>query len=240
MASIPVGYATPVIVEVNGSKQVVISGSLRVAGYDLENGKELWTVHGMSRAVHMTPTVGPDGTIYAAGWTSGGDDNDRFEVPTFDEILRLVRNVNLGRSGRTLLGVYPETKHPAHFASIGLAQESPVLQALQRFDYAREGSPVFIQSFDPNNLRALRDMTPLPLVQLLEDGLGEFKRIGEYADAIGIAKSLATAEVVAAAHSSRLAVHVWTFRAENEFLPADLRVGLAPEAHGDLAAEIAR
>ena len=94
-----------------------------------------------------------------------------------------------------------------------------MLQALQRVDYARQGSPVFIQSFDPDNLRALRDMTPLPLVQLLEDRLGDFKRIGTYADAIGIAKSLATAAAVAGAHASRLAVHVWTFRAENEFLP---------------------
>src|SRR5580700_5094630 len=45
----------------------------------------------------------------------------RFEVPTFDEILQLVKNVNLRRGGRPLLGVYPETKHPGHFASIGLA-----------------------------------------------------------------------------------------------------------------------
>jgi glycerophosphoryl diester phosphodiesterase len=164
----------------------------------------------------------------------------RFEVPTFDEILQLVKNVNLRRGGRPLLGVYPETKHPGHFASIGLAQESAVLRALQRVDYAQQGSPVFIQSFDPNNLRALRDMTHLPLVQLLEDRVGEFKRIGEYADAIGIAKSLATAEALAGAHASGLAVHVWTFRAENEFLPADLRAGTDPAAHGDLAAEIAR
>ena len=164
----------------------------------------------------------------------------RFEVPTFDEILQLVTNVNLARGGGPRLGVYPETKHPAHFASIGLAQEPAVLQALQRVDYARQGSPVFIQSFDPDNLRELRDMTPLPLVQLLEERLGDFKRIGTYADAIGIAKSLATSAAVAGAHASRLAVHVWTFRAENEFLPPDLQAGVDPAAHGDLAAEIAR
>ncbi|MFN4259824.1 MAG: PQQ-binding-like beta-propeller repeat protein [Gemmataceae bacterium] len=87
-AEFPVGYATPVIWEVNGQKQVVISGSLRVVGYDLASGKEIWTVHGMARAVHMTPTIGPDGTLYAAGWTSGGDDNDRFDVPPFDEMLK--------------------------------------------------------------------------------------------------------------------------------------------------------
>jgi len=83
----PVGYATPVLWEVNGKKQVVICGSLRVAAYDVETGLEVWTVHGMARAVHMTPTVGPDGTLYAAGWTAGGDDNDRFDVPTFAEML---------------------------------------------------------------------------------------------------------------------------------------------------------
>ncbi|MBY0525394.1 MAG: PQQ-binding-like beta-propeller repeat protein [Gemmataceae bacterium] len=83
----PVGYATPVLWSANGRGQVVIAGSLRVVGYDLASGKEAWTVRGMARAVHMTPTVGSDGTLYVAGWTSGGDANDRFEVPSFDDML---------------------------------------------------------------------------------------------------------------------------------------------------------
>jgi glycerophosphoryl diester phosphodiesterase len=33
---------------------------------------------------------------------------------------------------------------------------------------------------------------------------------------------------------------VWTFRAENEFLPGDLKIGAAPAAHGDLEGEIRR
>lgn len=164
----------------------------------------------------------------------------RCAVPTFEEIMQLVRDTNRRRSGKVGVGVYPETKHPAHFAAIGLAQEAPVLETLQRFDYAGEGSPVFIQSFDPKNLRLLRDMTRLPLVQLLEHAIPDLEGIAEYANAIGIAKSLATPKVVAEAHAHRLAVHVWTFRAENEFLPDDLKVGQAPAAHGDLPAEIAR
>jgi glycerophosphoryl diester phosphodiesterase len=164
----------------------------------------------------------------------------RLSVPTFDEILQLVRDVNGRRGGELRLGVYPETKHPAHFAGIGLAQEAAVLETLQRYDYAREGSPVYIQSFDPNNLRQLRGMTRLPLVQLLENEITDLAAIAEYADGIGIAKSLAAADVVAAAHTHGLKVHVWTFRAENEFLPADLKFGPTPAAHGDLPAEIAR
>jgi len=164
----------------------------------------------------------------------------RLQVPTFDEIMQLVCEVNSRDGGKPPIGVYPETKHPAHFAAIGLAEEAAVLQALERFGYAREGSPVFIQSFDPDNLRQLRTMTRLPLVQLLEHELTDVARISEYADAIGIAKSLASPDAVAAAHAQELDVHVWTFRAENAFLPADLKVGDAPAAHGKLEAEIAR
>ena len=162
----------------------------------------------------------------------------RFLVPTFDEILQLAKAGRPG--GASKVGVYPETKHPAHFAGIGLPLEQPVLDSLRRHDYDAEGSPVFIQSFDPNNLRRLRAMTRLPLLQLLEHELGDLAAVAKYADGIGIAKSLATAAGVRAAHAVNLKVHVWTFRAENEFLPDDLKVGDAPAAHGDLDAEIRR
>ena len=164
----------------------------------------------------------------------------RFAVPTFDEIMQLVTGANRQAGRNRPIGVYPETKHPAHFAAIGLPQELSLLDTLQRHQYAKPGSPVFIQSFDPGNLQQLRGMTQLPLVQLLEHELGDLERIAKYADAIGIAKALATPQAVAAAHAANLRVHVWTFRAENEFLPPELRVGSDPAAHGRLAAEIQR
>lgn len=164
----------------------------------------------------------------------------RFEVPTFDEILQLATAANRHRSGRTGIGVYPETKHPEHFRQLGLPQEAAVLEALARHNYDGFGSPVFIQSFDPRNLRMLRGMTRLPLVQLLEHELGDLSDIAGYADAIGIYKPLATVEGVRAAHAAGLKVHVWTFRAENEFLPEDLRVGTSAAEHGRLREEIER
>jgi glycerophosphoryl diester phosphodiesterase len=164
----------------------------------------------------------------------------RFAVPTFDEIMQLVMGENRRPGRNRPIGVYPETKHPAHFAALGLPQELSLLDTLQRYHYAKPGSPVFIQSFDPRNLRQLRGMTQLPLVQLLEHELGEVGAIAKYADTIGIAKALATPSAISAAHAANLRVHVWTFRAENEFLPPDLRVGTAPAVHGNLEGEIRR
>jgi glycerophosphoryl diester phosphodiesterase len=77
-------------------------------------------------------------------------------------------------------------------------------------------------------------------VQLLEHDLGDLADVASYADAIGVYKPLASADGVRAAHAAGLAVHVWTFRAENEFLPEELRSGTLPAAHGNLAAEITR
>ena len=76
-------------------------------------------------------------------------------VPTFEEVLALLAGVNASRriAGRPLVGVYPETKHPTHFAQLGLALEPPLLAALER---GLHGAPVFIQSFEAANLEQLR------------------------------------------------------------------------------------
>jgi outer membrane protein assembly factor BamB len=83
----PVGYASPVVWEVGGKKQVVQAGTLRVVGYDFDTGKEVWTVRGMARVMNMTPTVGPDNVLYVVGWAAGADADDRIELPPFAEML---------------------------------------------------------------------------------------------------------------------------------------------------------
>ncbi len=182
------------------------------------------------RARERLPALRPKNTVF----------DGRLSVPTFDEIMELATHANANRGQRGRIGVYPETKHPAHFTSIGLPLERAVLEVLDRHDYGHLGSPVYVQSFDPDNLRLLRTLTDIPLVQLLEHGLGDLADVASYADAIGVYKPLASADGVRAAHAAGLAVHVWTFRAENEFLPEELRSGTLPAAHGNLAAEITR
>jgi glycerophosphoryl diester phosphodiesterase len=92
--------------------------------------------------------------------------NGRFEVPTFAEVLDLVRRKSR-EQGRTI-GVYPETKHPTFHKTLGLALEDRVLDALSRAGMNHRNAPVFIQSFEVSNLQYLRTRTQVKLVQLID------------------------------------------------------------------------
>lgn len=90
-------YCTPIVWEVDGQKQLVVAGTLRVAGYDFDTGDELWTVRGLSRVVCMTPVVSEDGHLIVAGWSAGVDEGTRLILQPFDqEIERIDQNKNGG------------------------------------------------------------------------------------------------------------------------------------------------
>ncbi|MBI1904005.1 MAG: PQQ-binding-like beta-propeller repeat protein [Planctomycetia bacterium] len=80
----PRNYCTPVLWDVGGKKQIVVAATLRIVGYDFATGEEMWTVRGLSRAVCMTPVVGGDGNLYAAGWSAGGDAGERISLDPWD------------------------------------------------------------------------------------------------------------------------------------------------------------
>ncbi len=92
--------------------------------------------------------------------------NGKFEIPTFREILELVK-AEKANSGRTV-GVYPETKHPTYHIQAGLAIEPRLLATLNAYGLNKKDSAVVIQSFEVNNLKELRKLTPVRLVQLID------------------------------------------------------------------------
>jgi glycerophosphoryl diester phosphodiesterase len=101
----------------------------------------------------------------------------RLEIPTLEEILALVRGAEerrrvrareLGLPPPVPIGVYPETKHPSHFAELGLAMEERLVETLERHGYQGRDGRAFLQSFETGNLRVLSRLTQLPLVQLIE------------------------------------------------------------------------
>ncbi len=96
--------------------------------------------------------------------------NKQFPVPTFREILELAKTES-ARTGRTI-GVYPETKHPTYHVDAGLPIEPRLLKILAEYGYTKKDSPVVIQSFEVQNLKDLRKLTNVRLVQLIDgDGV---------------------------------------------------------------------
>ncbi|MEY4911655.1 MAG: hypothetical protein RL761_1318 [Pseudomonadota bacterium] len=95
--------------------------------------------------------------------------NGQFDIPTFREILELVKaeKAKNGGTGRTV-GVYPETKHPTYHIQAGLAIEPRLLAILNEYGLNKKDSAVIIQSFEVNNLKELRKLTPVRLVQLID------------------------------------------------------------------------
>ena len=139
---------------------------------------------------------------------------DDLEIPTLAEVIELAERFGVG--------IYPETKHPAHHRTLGLDLEPRLREALEGISV-----PVFVQSFSADSLRRL----PAPRVQLVGRGPVDVDAIAGYAEAIGPAKQLVDAALVEAAHAAGLLVHPYTFRREPEFLL---------DGCADLAAELER
>jgi outer membrane protein assembly factor BamB len=59
-------WATPVVIEHNGKKQVVVNAIRRVCSYDLESGDVLWETRGMTANPIPSP-VSADGIVYVMG-----------------------------------------------------------------------------------------------------------------------------------------------------------------------------
>jgi glycerophosphoryl diester phosphodiesterase len=102
------------------------------------------------RAKERLPLVRPQNTAL----------DGLFEVPTFQEVIDLAKAKDVG--------IYPETKHPTFFQSLGLSYDAPLLGTLRRNGLDRPGAKVFIQSFEVGNLQRLRRATRLPLIQLID------------------------------------------------------------------------
>jgi glycerophosphoryl diester phosphodiesterase len=186
--------------------------------------------------------------------------NGKAEILTLAEVIALAKRAS--KAQRRPIGIYPETKHPSYFASIGLPLEERLVSALKQAGWDSAEAPVFIQSFEVNNLKKLKALTRVRLIQLMSasggpaDGAAPsykamttpegLKAVAAYAYGIGPEKAQVipgdgpASSLVADAHAAGLKVHPWTFRAENFFLPPGLRDGQNPAAHGRLGEEIAR
>ncbi|MGD9814570.1 MAG: glycerophosphodiester phosphodiesterase family protein [Hyphomonadaceae bacterium] len=186
------------------------------------------------------------------------------QIPTFAEALELAQQAGVG--------IYPELKHPTFLREAGVDPVPAFIAAVREGGGQRAADIMYVQCFEVGALEALARMSSLrwSCIQLVSAADGPWDRretsyaqmlrddglraIAEYARGIGVEKTLiiprsadgatlAPTNLVSRAYAAGLLVHAWTFRAENFFLPAELRRGdpAAPDylrQHGDLGAEL--
>ncbi|MFB6818177.1 glycerophosphodiester phosphodiesterase [Streptomyces sp. NPDC056347] len=205
------------------------------------------------RAKERIPGTRQKNTLYDGRW----------EVPTFEEVLRWADRE--GRRRGKPVWLYVETKHPTYFRGLGLGLEEPLAKLLRRYNRHREQSPLILQSFEPGSIQRLARLVGTPRVVLLS-GAGErpwdfvtsgdprtvadlvkpegLKWMASFAQGIGPTLDLvipkdaagrltAPTTLVRDAHAQGLVLHPYTMRNENTFLPADFRRGTDPNAYGD-------
>ena len=162
-----------------------------------------------------------------------------FEVPTLEEILQLLNGFK--QSHGRVMGLYIEIKGAEIHRQYNLDPAKKLLAILERYDYREASDPIWIQSFDAEVLKTMRQRhkTQLKLLQLIgenrwrlsatdfdylksEAGLNE---VAEYADGIGpwmnqvvtgknISGDLKLTGIVTMAHHLNLKVHPYTMRAD--------------------------
>jgi glycerophosphoryl diester phosphodiesterase len=170
-----------------------------------------------------------------------------YQVPTLQEVIDLAKAHGVG--------IYPETKHPTYFDSIDLSLEEPLAATLRTNGWDSKNARVYVQSFEVSNLEDLDELTDAPLVQLINAtgkpydfvvsgdprtyadlaSPAGLREIARYAEGVGpntawivpTPGNVAQAPTgfVQDAHREKLAVHPWTFRRENNFLPEQYRQG---------------
>ncbi|GHI84450.1 glycerophosphodiester phosphodiesterase [Streptomyces xanthophaeus] len=210
------------------------------------------------RAKERIPAVRQRNTLYDGRW----------EVPTFEEVLRWAEDEGRRRGKRVWL--HAETKHPTYFRSLGLGLEEPLARLLRRYGRDGRNGAVFLQSFEPSSIQRLARLVSAPRVVLLSAANTRpwdfeqakdprtvadlvtpagLKWIAGFAQGIGPTLDLVIPRdaqgrlgtpttLVKDAHARGLLLHPYTARNENSFLPAEYRKGTDPAAYGDAFAAL--
>ncbi|MEV7001335.1 glycerophosphodiester phosphodiesterase [Streptomyces sp. NPDC093982] len=206
------------------------------------------------RATERIPANRPHNILY----------NGRWEIPTFEEVLRWQDEQSRKRGKQ--VWIYPELKHPTYFRKQGLALEERVAKVLHKHGKDRRNSPVILQSFEPTSIQRLNKLVDNPLVVLLSGATTRpwdfvetgdprtvadlvkpagLREIASYAQGIGPTLDLVIPKdangnltqpttLVADAHKVGLILHPYTMRNENPFLPTSFRKGTDADAYGDV------
>ncbi|MGW5051143.1 glycerophosphodiester phosphodiesterase [Actinokineospora sp. NPDC004072] len=153
----------------------------------------------------------------------------RIGLPLEPELVRVLNRNGLNRPGAK---VFVQSFEVANLKQLDRHLRVPLVQLT-----SASGRPYdFTAAGDPRTYRDLMTPAGLREVATYADGIGPAKDLVIPRDAAGNLARPTT--LVRDAHAAGLLVHPYTFRAENQFLPAGLRSSADPAAYGDLFAEL--
>jgi glycerophosphoryl diester phosphodiesterase len=127
--------------------------------------------------------------------------------------------------------VFIQSFEVATLKALSRATRVPLVQLINA-----GGKPYdFVLSGDPRTYADLATPAGLLEIATYAQGIGVSKDLVLPRDAQG--RLLPATSLIPDAHRAGLLVHGWTFRAENEFLPAAFQIGRRPEGTGDMFGE---
>ena len=187
--------------------------------------------------VHERVDWSTDKVVYPNRFPVGWSD---FRVPTLAEEIELIQGLNASTGGT--VGIYPEIKSPGWHYQEGKDISRIVLQVLDHYGYHDKSDPIYLQCFEVDETRRLREQLgcQLRLIQLVgnnewDEASGKFapmytqEGLRELADVIdGIGPSLSQiisgrnedgellcSNLVRDAHDLGLVVHPYTLRSDD-------------------------
>jgi outer membrane protein assembly factor BamB len=144
-------FATPLVWEHDGTRELVVPGSIWLKSYDPATGNENWTVSGTSRVATSSPAMG-DGLLFTASWNVGGDPDDRISMEPFETTAQ---KYDQNKDGRFTTQELPE---------------GPVRQRFSQMDLDKDG---FVTGQEWETMRAMFAKAGNAVLAIRPGGKGE-------------------------------------------------------------------
>ncbi len=123
------GFSTPFVWSHDGARELVVCGSLWLHSYDLKDGRQIWSVHGMARVANASP-VAADGVLLVSSWNVGGDEDDKVVMEPFEEFAAAN---DADKDGVLTLAEFPDGKVKQRYSQMDADKDGKVTRAEYEF-----------------------------------------------------------------------------------------------------------